>query len=328
MTTRSEVSRASESVGVSDLRPGDTPGWGSAHQPTITSPAGDALLAHLREQVHQVHAYDQPVRADAPDSVHKMRVAIRRLRSALTTFGPLVPTGVAKALGKELKWLAGVLGAARDAEVIRDRVRAALDAEGGSAAADPAAAVVDAELGEAYRTAHDRVLAELDDERYRALLSALDGLVTTPALTKRAAAPSGSTFPPLVARSYSQLRRIVQAADEKPAGDQREELLHDARKTAKRARYAAESVSQVFGADAIAFAKAMESVQEALGEYQDSAFTRERLRHLARQTSSLDAAFLYGRLHALEELGAGRSERSFDAAWKAAAGTSVHRWLR
>ena len=100
------------------------------------------------------------------------------------------------------------------------------------------------------------------------------------------------------------MREIVAEADAKPAGDEREELLHDARKGAKRARYAAESVSGVFGKDAAAFATAMEDVQEALGEHQDSVLTRERLRDLARHTTSTDAAFLYGRLHALEEAGA------------------------
>src|SRR5215217_3939241 len=112
MTTRSETPSASASVLVPAPRPGGAPGQKQA----FTSPAGDVLLAHLREQVQQVHAYDGPVRRDAPDAVHKMRVAVRRLRSALTTFAPLVPASVARPLGKELKWLAGVLGAARDAE--------------------------------------------------------------------------------------------------------------------------------------------------------------------------------------------------------------------
>jgi CHAD domain-containing protein len=324
MTTRSEVPSAAGSVRVLDLPPGDTPGWGTAREPTITSRAGDALLAHLREQVHQVHAYDLPVRADTPDSVHKMRVAVRRLRSALTTFEPLVDTGVVRALGKELKWLARELGAARDAEVMRDRVSTALDGEGEKAAA----AVVRADLDQVYRTAHDRVLADLDGERYHALLTALDELVTAPPLTRQAAAPVGKALPPLVARSYAEVRRIMEAADAKPEGDEREELLHDARKAAKRARYAAESVRREFGADAIAFANAMEAVQEALGEHQDSVFTRERLRDLARHTSSTEAAFLYGRLFALEEAGAANSQRHFDAAWKAAAGKPLHRWLR
>jgi CHAD domain-containing protein len=87
-------------------------------------------------------------------------------------------------------------------------------------------------------------------------------------------------------------------------------------------------VSGVFGKDAIAFATAMEDVQEALGEHQDSVLTRERLRELARHTSSTEAAFLYGRLHALEEAGAQQSQRHFDDAWKAAGRKSLHRWLR
>ena len=56
---------------------------------TTKSPAGEVLLTHIREQVAQVQAQDLPVRLDAPDAVHKMRVATRRLRSALTTFKPL-----------------------------------------------------------------------------------------------------------------------------------------------------------------------------------------------------------------------------------------------
>lgn len=51
-----------------------------------------------------------------------------------------------------------------------------------------------------------------------------------------------------------------------PAGAEREELLHDARKAAKQARYAGESVERVFGKGAEAFAEAMETVQEALGD--------------------------------------------------------------
>jgi CHAD domain-containing protein len=295
---------------------------------TPGAPAGDVLLAHLREQVRQVEAQDLPVRRDAPDAVHKMRVALRRLRSALATFEPLVQADVARSLSGELKWLAGELGAARDAEVMRDRVRMTLAAEGDDREPDPGAVIVDAELEHVYRAAHDRVLTALDGERYPALRAALEGLVTVPPWTERAAGRAGETLPRLVARSYTQLRRIVEEADATPEGAEREELLHDARKAAKRARYAAESVSRVFGADADAFAKAMSAVQEALGEHQDAVLARDRLRALALQTSSTEAAFLYGRLYALEESRAGRSRRHVAAAWRAAGRTSLHRWLR
>jgi CHAD domain-containing protein len=323
----SESSSASTLGRVLEGRPSDPAGPGQRRKLTVPSPAGDVLLAHIREQVRQVRAQDLPVRLDRPDAVHKMRVASRRLRSALTTFEPLVQAEVARSLGGELKWLAGELGAARDAEVMRDRVRAAVEARGGAGTVDQAATAADAELGRVYRAAHDRVLAELDGERYHALLTALDGLVTSPPLTERAGAEAGTSLPRLVARSYKRVRRIVEQAEETPEGPEREELLHDARKAAKRSRYAAESVSQVFGVHAVAFAEAMEAVQEALGEHQDSVLTRERLRDLARETSSTDAAFLYGRLYALEEAGAEQSQQHFRAAWKAAGRKPLHRWL-
>jgi CHAD domain-containing protein len=81
----------------------------------------------------------------------------------------------------------------------------------------------------------------------------------------------------------------MEKADAEPEGAEREELLHDARKAAERARYAAESVSRVFGKAATAFARAMEDVQEARGEHQDSVLTRARLRDLALRTSSTGA---------------------------------------
>ncbi len=295
---------------------------------TAKSAAGQTVLAHLRQQVEQIQAQDLPVRLDAPDAVHKMRVATRRLRSALTTFKPLIDAAVAKPLRGELKWLAGELGAARDAEVMRDRVRAAVQAESDAVHVAPVADGAAAELDGAYRTAHDRVLAELDGDRYHALLLALDRLIASPPFTERAAVATGKALPKLVARSFAGVRSLVEEADGKPASPEREELLHDARKAAKRARYAGESVSAVFGDDALAFAAAMEGVQEALGEYQDSVLTRKRLLELALHTSSTSAAFLYGRLHALEGARAELSQQHFAAAWKAAGRKSVHRWLR
>jgi CHAD domain-containing protein len=322
-----EAPNTSKLAQVLDLRPGDAPPKGKTAKLTVKSPAGQVLLIYIREQIGQIQAQDLPVRLDVPDSVHRMRVATRRLRSALTTFEPLFADDVVRPVRGELTWLARELGAARDAEVLRDRVRAAVEAE--CEIVDPGlpAAVADDELGLAHRAAYGRVLDELDGERYHGLLASLDELLTSPPLTKKAAARAGKTLPRLVARSYATVRRLVEQADAAASGDQRDHLLHDARKAAKRARYAGESVSKVFGKDAAAFAEAMEGVQEALGEHQDALLTRGWLRDLALHTSSSATAFLYGRLDAREEARATAAERLFAAAWKAAGRKSLHRWL-
>ncbi|MGY1743884.1 CYTH and CHAD domain-containing protein [Blastococcus sp. SYSU D00695] len=293
---------------------------------TVTSEAGAVVLAHVREQVDQIRAQDLPVRLDAPDSIHKMRVATRRLRSALTTFKPLFDADVARPLRQELKWLAAELGAARDAEVMRDRIAATVRADGTPGDAGAERAVAD--LDRVYREAHDRVLAELDGERYHQLVERLDALVATPPVTSRAAKGAGEVLPALVGRSFAVVRGLVEEAHSHPAGPEREELLHDARKAAKAARYAGESVSRVFGADAAAFAAAMEAVQEALGEHQDSVFTRERLRELGLSATSVESAFLYGRLYALEEARAEQFRDRFEEAWADAQRKSLHRWTR
>jgi CHAD domain-containing protein len=257
-----------------------------------------------------------------------MRVATRRLRSALQTFERLVDPAVVRPLRDELKWLAAELGTARDAEVLRARVGTAVAAALPGTETGTGAGAVGAELDAAYRAAHDRVLTALDGDRYRALLTGLVALVERPPFRGRGRRSAGKVLPPLVARSYARVERLVGRAGELAPGGERDELLHEARKAAKRARYAGEAVAPTFGTDATAFAAALEGVQEALGEHQDSIVARERLRDLALHASSTEVAFLYGRLHAQEEARAGATGQRFDDAWRAARRPKLHRWLR
>ena len=89
--------------------------------------AGDHVLAYIRHQAEAIVALDPAVRRDLPDSVHQMRVATRRLRSALRTYRKILDRGVTDPVGDELKWLAAELGIDRDQEVLDARLRARLD---------------------------------------------------------------------------------------------------------------------------------------------------------------------------------------------------------
>jgi CHAD domain-containing protein len=281
-----------------------------------SSPAGDVLREHLAQEVERVLAHDLGVRLGVPDAVHQMRVATRRLRSALRTFAPLLDGDVPGELRGELRRLARELGAARDAEVLRDRVGAAAGTD------QPDELEVD------RRAAYDRVLSELDGDRYHRLLVALGELVASPPLSARGALPARRALPRLVARRDARVRRLLKRARRTPPGPERDRVLHEARKAAKAARYAAEAVRPALGKQAAAYARALEKVQEVLGEHQDAVITRERLRELARRTTSTDAAFRYGRLHALEEARAEQAQQRIRPAWRAARGTELRRWLR
>ena len=294
--------------------------------------AGAVVGAYLCDQVGHLQAQDPLVRVDAEDAVHQMRVACRRLRSALTVYRPLLDREVTEPLRDELKWLGEELGAARDAEVVREHLRGLVDAEpaGLVDGVDNATVVarVVATMDERYRAAHDEALVTLDGTRYFALLDALDALAVAPPFTDVAAGPADAVLKPLVAKTWKRTARLVAAARGTDDPAEHDLLLHDVRKAAKRARYAGESLTDAFGKDAKRFAKQMASVQEVLGEHQDSVVIRGYLAGLAAAAQAAgEPTFTYGRLHALEQARGLTTERDFDGVWEQAQDPAYRAWL-
>ena len=267
--------------------------------------AGEVVLGYLADQVAELLRRDPQVRLDQHDAVHRMRVATRRLRSALATFRPLFEAGASDPLREELKWLAGELGHARDAEVMREHLLAAVDDLPSELVLGPVPARLDHELRQTYRQAHDRLLAELDGTRYLALLDALDTFLAAPPFSAAADRPAGPELHRLTRRSLRRVQRAMThahapeptAPDGSPssAGDTR---LHEVRKAAKRARYAGETVAPVAGRPARRFAKRMSVLQETLGDHQDALVAQDRLTELGVQAHLAgENAFTYGLLH-------------------------------
>ena len=264
------------------------------------STAGDVVRRYLRDQVAVLIDVDPAVRVDLDDAVHKMRVATRRLRSALATYRRLLDTDVTEPVRAELKWLAGALGAVRDAEVIRGHLLEAVGAEPAELVIGPVRARVERTLDERHDAARRRLLDELTSPRYLRLLAALDHLPDAVAGT-RAGKPAGRVLVAEVRRTHRRMRRHLDAALA-ASGFEADELLHEVRKAAKRVRYAAESASDVLGSKADTLAGRMEEAQETLGRHQDSVVTRAVLEQLARDADAeLEPSFTYGRLDACEQ---------------------------
>lgn len=79
--------------------------------------AGAAFQAIAAEALHQIHANEYGVAVSAdPEYLHQMRVGIRRLRSALALFAPLLDAA-ADAQSSMLRELGARLGPARDWDV-------------------------------------------------------------------------------------------------------------------------------------------------------------------------------------------------------------------
>jgi CHAD domain-containing protein len=281
--------------------------------------AAEALVDTLRQEVEGIVAQDPQVRADAHDAVHQMRVGCRRLRALLAAYRGVLDGAAVQPLRDELRWLGEELGAARDAEVVRDRLRDLVAAEPPELVLGPVERRIVESYSRRYRAAHDELLAALDGDRYGALLDALDELVARPPLGPVAGSSARSVYEEELRRTYRRARKLVRAARAAEEPHQREELMHEVRKSAKRARYAAEAASAVLGGRARGYGKAMKAVQEVLGEHQDSVVTRHELLELAA-AAHLDGedAFTYGRLHGLEQARAAATLQQFDGVWKAA----------
>jgi len=287
---------------------------------TASSPAGPVVLTYLRAHATRLKALDPLVRLDEPDAVHQMRVATRRLRSTLRSFGQVLPHEATDGLAGELKWLGGILGAARDDEVLAHHLLAGLRQVPVELRIGPVQARVQGHFASARAAARTELLAALESERYFSLLDDLDGLLASPPLTAGAARPATEVLPAAVRWGRRQATRRMRHAWQAAPGPDRNAALHQARKSARRARYAAEASAPAAGTKATKFARRMKKVQSVLGEHQDTVIAREMTRdlgiaaHLAGEN-----AFSYGLLHGRDACAAERLQAKARRAWKKAA---------
>ncbi|MFI5754714.1 CHAD domain-containing protein [Streptomyces sp. NPDC051569] len=316
----SKLGRALAETAPGETTPGEaTPGVGAkaaGAKATAPATAGDHVLAYLRAQAEAIVAQDPAVRRGLPDSVHRMRVACRRMRSAFRTYRKVLDRSVTDPIADELKWLAAELGIDRDHEVLDKRLGARLDALPETLLLGPVRGRLrfwDVALrDDARRT----TLATLDSERYLNLLNTLDALLADPPLRPGAAKAPGKVLPRAILKDYDRLAGRIEEALALPPGTGRDVALHNARKAGKRVRYAAEAATPALGKPAKRFAKRMKAVQNLLGDHQDSVVARDALRTLAIQAHAADeTAFVWGLLYGQEEAQAASRERRLPKVW-------------
>ncbi|MFF5859112.1 CHAD domain-containing protein [Streptomyces sp. NPDC012751] len=281
--------------------------------------AGDHVLAYLRAQRDALVELDPAVRRDLPDAVHRMRVATRRARSTLRTFTGILDRAVTGPVGADLKWLAGELGVERDQEVLADRLLTALDALPPDLVTGPVRERLTEWADARHGGAHAHLTGILDSRRHLALLDALDALLADPPLRGAAGGKPGKALAKAVRKAEKKLKARMEHALDQPAGKDRDLALHEARKKAKRTRYAAEAATEALGADARLLTRAMKSLTTLLGDHQDSVMARRTLRELAAVAHAAgESAFTYGLLYGREEARAARLEEELPGRWKEA----------
>jgi inorganic triphosphatase YgiF len=218
-----------------------------------------------------------------PEALHQARVAMRRLRSALTLFRTVVADEEFEHFRDELRWFTGELGDARNLDVYLKRELPA--AEHGR-------------LRERREAAYDRVIAAMDSPRLRALM--LD-LVAWAALGQwRDRTDAAGPLEPYVNHRIDRLWRRVSAARHLSELD--DQQRHRLRIRIKKLRYALEFAAALHTHQRQRqkkFAHAVEELQESLGHLNDIVIARS-LVAAASWTIAPDAPSDDERLHVHE----------------------------
>lgn len=238
----------------------------------------ERLRGMLREQLRKVLAHDPGTRLGTdPESLHDMRVAVRRSRALLRAGKKLIASDV-QALSLELKWLGGLLGDVRDLDVLIEQLREQADRLDRTDAA--AARKLIRKLEQRRTRTRRTMLKALDGERYARLLQrfdeAIDGLQPNDA---------GKSLEAIARKEKKKVQAAAEEAGDEPSDD----ALHAIRKRGKRARYAGELAGMK------KLVKRAKRVQDTLGEHQDAVVAEETLRALAARAPA-DQALAAGRL--------------------------------
>ncbi|MDY0811357.1 CYTH and CHAD domain-containing protein [Kitasatospora purpeofusca] len=305
----------------------DAPRPDRRRAPLRTGTPGGLVTGRIRELVDDLLALDPSVRLDEPDSVHRMRVTARRLRSTLKAHRRLFDRRRTDALAAEIRWLGRSLGNARDQEVLGEHLVTALDAldslpdrlRGG-----PARGEVSAHYARAYRQAWEQVVRDLGSVRYHRLLNELESFAADPPLTARADRKKPRKRLSRTLR-HEQRRTLdrLDAALGLDSGPERDAALHSARKAAKRARYAAEAARPTAPERARKFEKRMKRLQRVLGGHQDTVVARQAL--LDHPGPGEDHAFTSGVLYAAQQRDAEQAERRLPALRRRVSGPRLAR---
>jgi inorganic triphosphatase YgiF len=238
---------------------------------------GEALGEILHNCLLQMQANERGVLAGDVESLHQMRVGLRRLRAALAMVEGVVQ--LPEPMAADIEWLAGELGEARNWDVFLESVLPGLPL---AEEHKPALARVEAAAREEADRHRARVRSAVGSPRYTALLLALGGWIAGKGW-QHTALPAdpleqkvAKAAPKLVQHAAARVRKRARGYDLK-----RPECLHKVRIAAKKERYAREFFAALsHDRKATRRHDLLSGMQDELGEINDAFVARELVAQL------------------------------------------------
>ncbi len=265
----------------------------------------DALQCIGLNCLAQLESNVTGVLAQSVESLHQMRVGLRRLRALLNMFEDLAP--LPADMRDSIEWLSGALGATRDWDVLAGSTLPAIGA------ADVAQLVAVAE--QRARDLHRDMLQTLHQPRYTQVILQLngwfhgrgwrDGLADKSPLYRRV----DDAMLPLLRKARQRLRKRIGALDENDLA-----ARHRVRIAAKKARYAAEFFSDLLPAKPTRhYVRTLSALQDKLGHLNDLAVARGLLEQLTAPDLLPGTTYARGYIAAALDLASHQLRPALDA---------------
>lgn len=240
------------------------------------APGSACLEAAIREQQRRIAAAIAALDGASVDDIHGARVAARRLRSMLKTFGPLFDERRARRYRTDLRALARSLGAAREADV-RRALLLDLAAEAELPAAERRQLAV--LLEDACLASREQLRRHLAEPGWARLCTALQRDAASDRLFAVRDADTGE-LARLAARAW---RRPVKLLRRRPTSTAE---LHELRLAFKHCRYALEPIADLAPKATARLLRRLRAAQDRIGEHRDTLlaehWAREHERTLGR----------------------------------------------
>jgi inorganic triphosphatase YgiF len=236
--------------------------------------------------LHQLVANQSLMLAGDAEALQQMRVALRRLRAAISLFSDMLTDPQTEALENEFKWITGELGPAREFEVLLKHVaRPVADRrEHDELGAGP----VSRELRQKRENAFARARTAVESLRFRDLALDTAAWIDTGDWTRNPNEAAGMLRRrPFAAVAAEQLSRLWKK--NLKSGKHLDTLdpqhRHKLRIQAKKLRYAAEFFAPAFPHKKSMrrrknFVASLQQLQDALGELNDIAVNEKLLKRL------------------------------------------------
>jgi inorganic triphosphatase YgiF len=282
-------SKAERGYVLASTLPGDAPSADAARAASLEidpqASVAAAFRAIGRQCFRHVRANESLVRAaPAAAGVHQLRVALRRLRSALSSFADVLPEDERRRASDNLRWIAAACGAARDWDVFGDELLQPLASH---LADEPGLTRVTQAADAARARAYAAMSQTLASEKLAVALLDVEAWWEGGSWETSMGAWCNLPARDFAAATLKKLhRKVVRIGT--AIGDLEDVELHELRIRCKKLRYTSEFFRTLFARKlAKPFLGALAEVQAHLGSLNDAAVAKALLAELARAGGDL-----------------------------------------